>query len=112
MLVSAIIPNYNHAPYLPERLRSVLAQTHAELEVIVLDDASTDDSLSVIRQFERDPRMTHVSANAANSGSAFANGTRAQPKPKVSFCGSPNRMTWPTRAFWKCCWASSPRAQT
>lgn len=75
MLVSAIIPNYNHAPYLRDRLNSVLAQTHTELEVIVLDDASTDDSLSVIREFERgprrDPRITHVSANAANSGSAF-----------------------------------------
>ncbi|HQV69642.1 MAG TPA: glycosyltransferase [Thermoflexales bacterium] len=85
MLVSAIIPNYNHAPYLPERLRSVLAQTHAELEVIVLDDASTDDSLSVIRQFERDPRMTHVSANAANSGSAFCQWNAGAAKAKGEF---------------------------
>lgn len=71
MLVSAIIPNYNHAPYLRQRLGSVLAQTHAALEVIVLDDASTDDSLSVIREFERDSRIKHVSVNAANSGSPF-----------------------------------------
>lgn len=47
--VSVIVPNYNHAPYLPARLDSILAQGFQDFELIVLDDASTDDSLNVIR---------------------------------------------------------------
>ena len=45
MRISAIIPNYNHAPFLEERIRSILAQTRRPDEIIFLDDASTDDSL-------------------------------------------------------------------
>ena len=46
--VSAVVPNYNYARYMPERLGSIFAQTHPVREVIVLDDCSTDDSLEVI----------------------------------------------------------------
>ncbi len=69
--VSVVVPNYNHAPYLERRLRSVLDQTVRDIEVIFLDDASPDDSLAV---FERvvagDPRVRLV-RNEANSGSTF-----------------------------------------
>ena len=46
--VSAVVPNFNYARYLPERLRSLFAQTHPPAEIIVLDDASTDDSAQVV----------------------------------------------------------------
>lgn len=70
-LVSVIIPNFNHAAFLRERIRSVLGQTVADLEVILLDDASTDDSVLVMRAFTSDPRVTHVVVNEVNSGSPF-----------------------------------------
>ena len=46
-LVSVIIPNYNHAAYLPRRIESIINQTFKDYEIIFLDDASTDDSASV-----------------------------------------------------------------
>ena len=48
--VSVVIPNYNYARYLPERLASVAGQTYPIKEIIVLDDASTDDSIEVIER--------------------------------------------------------------
>lgn len=68
--VSVIIPNYNHARFLPKRLESVLGQTFGDFEVIFLDDASTDDSLAVLDRYRSDPRM-RVEVNAINSGSPF-----------------------------------------
>jgi len=50
-LVSVIIPVHNGAPFLREALESVFAQTHRPLEVIVADDASTDDSASIAESF-------------------------------------------------------------
>ena len=46
-LVSVIIPNYNHAKFLDERIQSVLNQTYQNFEVIILDDKSTDNSVEL-----------------------------------------------------------------
>lgn len=65
--VSVIVPNYNHAPYLQARLDSILAQRFQDFELIVLDDASTDDSLNVIR--DRLSGYPHrLIVNQVNSG--------------------------------------------
>lgn len=69
--VSVIVPNYNHERYLARRLYSVCEQSFADIEIIVLDDASTDNSLGVVDNFKRDPRL-RVIANHVNSGSPFA----------------------------------------
>lgn len=68
-LVSVIIPNYNHARFLDQRIRSVLGQTLTDLQIIILDDASTDTSRQVIARYANEPRV-HVVLNAHNSGSA------------------------------------------
>ena len=70
-LVSVIIPNYNYARFLTKRIDSVLNQTYKNLEVIILDDKSTDDSRSVIESYRKDPRVTHILFNETNSGSTF-----------------------------------------
>jgi glycosyltransferase involved in cell wall biosynthesis len=41
-LISIIVPNYNHAPYLEKRIESILSQTFQDFELIILDDLSTD----------------------------------------------------------------------
>jgi len=69
-VVSVIVPNYNHAQFLPRRLDSILSQTFADFEVIYLDDASTDNSDRVIAPFLEDRRI-RVIRNTVNSGSAF-----------------------------------------
>jgi O-antigen biosynthesis protein len=48
--VSAIVPNYNYAHYLPSRLRSILTQTYRPYEIIFLDDCSTDRSVEVAEE--------------------------------------------------------------
>lgn len=68
--VSVVIPNYNHARFLGRRIESVLAQTLTDLEVILMDDCSTDHSREVIARYASDPRV-RVELNEQNSGSTF-----------------------------------------
>lgn len=70
-LVSIIIPNYNHVNFLQERLDSVLNQTYTNFEVIILDDASTDSSNSIIKQYQSHPKVKKVILNTENTGSPF-----------------------------------------
>jgi glycosyltransferase involved in cell wall biosynthesis len=69
--ISVIIPNYNHARYLNQRIDSVLNQTYQDFEVIILDDCSTDDSRNVIEEYRTHPRVSNVVFNKDNSGSTF-----------------------------------------
>lgn len=69
--VSVIIPNYRHAPYLQERIDSVLAQTWRDFEIIILDDCSPDNSREVIERYRGNERITHIVYNEQNSGSTF-----------------------------------------
>ena len=70
-LVSGIVPNYNHARFLEQRLNSVFNQTYQNFEVIILDDCSTDDSLVVINRYKNNPHLTKIVVNKTNSGSVF-----------------------------------------
>jgi hypothetical protein len=55
--VSFVVPCYNYAHFVAHAVDSLLNQTFAELEVIIVDDASTDDSHQVIERYARDPRV-------------------------------------------------------
>ncbi len=70
--VSVIIPNYNHARYLPQRIESVLNQTYTDFEVLILDDRSPDNSLEIIQQYALKDSRISVHVNEKNSGSTFA----------------------------------------
>ena len=76
--ISVVVPTYEYARYLPGRLASIFAQTHAVAEVIVLDDASTDDSERVVREaaLEAGRRVRWV-GRPRNGGSVFAQWRRA-----------------------------------
>jgi len=67
-VLSVVIPNYNHAHYLPTALRSVLQQSFAPQEVVVIDDGSTDRSLEVIADFARQHPAVRCHRNAHNLG--------------------------------------------
>lgn len=69
--VSVIIPNYNHAKYLNQRIDSVLDQTYDNFKVIILDDCSSDNSRDVIESYRKHPKVSHIVYNQTNSGSAF-----------------------------------------
>ena len=70
-LVSVIISNYNHAQYLEKRIDTVLNQTYQNIEVIILDDKSTDNSLEVIEQYRNHPKVAQIVVNEQNTGSPF-----------------------------------------
>ena len=69
--ISVIIPVYNVAAYLPQCLDSVLSQDHRELEVVLIDDGSTDDSGVICDRYaEQDSRVNVI--HQKNSGAAAA----------------------------------------
>ncbi len=70
-LVSVIIPNYNHAAYLPQRMESVLGQTLRNTEIIILDDCSTDGSREIISRYAAQDSRIRTIFNDHNSGSPF-----------------------------------------
>lgn len=70
-LVSVIVPNYNHADYLGERLSSILDQTMQDFELIVLDDCSTDASHEVINAAIANRINARFDPNETNSGAVF-----------------------------------------
>ena len=73
--VSIIVPNFNHEPYLAQRLDSIFGQVEQDFELIFLDDASTDRSLEVFERYADDPRVRAV-FNETNSGCPFVQWNR------------------------------------
>lgn len=69
--VSVIVPNYNHALYLNQRIDSILNQTYQDFELILLDDCSTDNSKEILLSYKNHPKVSHVVFNEKNSGSTF-----------------------------------------
>lgn len=66
--LSVVFPNYNDARFLPEQLRSMLGQSYRPKEIIIIDDASTDNSIEVIEGFiAREPRIRLI-RNERNMG--------------------------------------------
>ncbi len=79
-LVTVVMPVYNQAHFLPQALDSVFAQTYPHMELIVVDDGSTDATPDVLAEFQRHHRFTVIRQTnqrlpaALNTGFANANG--------------------------------------
>lgn len=69
-LVSIVMPSYNTGLYIKDSIESVLAQTHSDWELIIVDDCSTDNSVEVIESYG-DPRI-RLLRNEKNSGAAVS----------------------------------------
>mgnify|MGYP000665642767 CR=1 FL=1 len=77
--VSVIITNYNYEKYIARAVRSCLNQSHVSHEVIVVDDISTDDSINVLKPFEKQVKIVSTETNsgvavAANVGVKHSRG--------------------------------------
>lgn len=69
-LVSVIIASYNKAGLITQTLESVINQTYVNWELIIVDDSSTDDTLSILSKFEKDSRIK-LYKNETNLGANF-----------------------------------------
>lgn len=80
MRVSIITVSYNARPHIAQTIESVLAQDYQDIEYIVVDGASTDGTLEIIKRYADDPRVKWISepdegiADAMNKGAALATG--------------------------------------
>lgn len=100
--VSVVIPNHNYSRYVWAAVESVLAQTHKNIEVIVVDNGSTDDSVARLRQFGDRIRLIEQEnrgqSGARNRGIAESRGEW------VAFCDAddvwcPTKITDQLAAF-------------
>lgn len=73
--VSVIVPNFNHAAFLRQRMDSILGQTFQDFEIILLDDASTDHSRDVLAEYVNRDNV-RLFCNPVNSGSTFVQWNR------------------------------------
>lgn len=56
-LVSVVVASYNHARYLPRRMESLIGQTYTNIEILVIDDCSPDNSVEVLRAYAHHPQV-------------------------------------------------------
>ncbi len=66
--LSVLIPNYNHAHYIIEALESLVSQSVPPTEIIIVDDASTDHSIDVIKDFSACHGIVRLIKNSSNIG--------------------------------------------
>ena len=87
--ISVVIPTYNRKALTVEAVRSVLAQTHEDFEVIVVDDGSTDGTQEAIQEaFGDEPRLRYVRKENGGTASARNRGTREARGRLIAFLDS------------------------
>ena len=72
LTVSVLLTNYNHSKYLPDSLGGICSQSRRADEIIVVDDGSTDDSLKIIRNFQKKYKNITVLVNKKNRGALYS----------------------------------------
>jgi glycosyltransferase involved in cell wall biosynthesis len=90
--VSVIIPTYNRADLVGRAIKSVLSQTYQDFEIIVVDDASVDNTEEAVKGFD-DPRIRYMRHEQNRGGSAARNtGIRAAKGKYIAFLDSDDRF--------------------
>ena len=92
--ISVVIPSYNHARFIEEAIDSVVKQTYSDLELIIVDDASTDESPDLIREaLSKAPALNARLIEQENTGTAgaIARGVSESQGELVSILNSDDR---------------------
>lgn len=88
-LISVVVPIYNVAKQLPKCLESIVGQTYADLEIILVNDGSTDNSLEICRDFaQRDSRIKIIDKQNGGLSSARNAGIKAATGEWIGFVDS------------------------
>src|SRR5687768_8169523 len=85
-LISVIIPNYNYGIYLGQAIDSVLKQTYSKVEIIVVDDGSTDNSQDILIKYKE--KITFIKQANKGVGAARNTGVKNSSGEFVSFLDS------------------------
>ncbi len=88
MKISVIIPTYNRSNLLKRSISSVLVQTYTDLEVIVVDDGSTDNSKDIVNEYLHDSRVRYVYQENSGVSSARNLGVSVSSSEWISFLDS------------------------
>src|SRR5688500_3318505 len=83
MSVSVIIPNHNYVHYLREAIDGVINQTYPDIEIIVVDDGSTDGSREILKSYGE--RIVSICQNNQGVSAARNNGVRSSRGQYVAF---------------------------
>jgi len=94
-LIAVIMPNYDKGAYIRAAIESVLAQSLSDFELIIVDDASTNDSVAVVNEYSDKDSRVKLLRNSKNLGvSAALNlGVRSSRSDLVCFMGSDDMLT-------------------
>jgi glycosyltransferase involved in cell wall biosynthesis len=111
VLITVIIPTFNRAQHVGQALGSVLAQRHAELEVIVIDDGSTDETAREISAVaDREPRVRYLRQEQSGVAAARNRGLAEAHGEMVAFLDSDDRWQPWKLEFQLACLATAPSA--
>lgn len=92
-IVSVIVPAFNAAPYLPECLDSILAQTEDDIEVVCIDDGSTDATPAILAEYAlRDGRLGWVSQENRGLSESRNRGIDLSSGKYLLFCDADDRL--------------------
>lgn len=94
MTISVILPNYNHAHFLSDAIDAIYAQTYLPFEVIVIDDASTDNSIDILLELAKKYSTLQWVRNLHNLGplSAVNRGLKMSQGEYICFCSADDRI--------------------
>lgn len=92
--VTVLIPNYNHAEYLPQSLGAIFSQSCLPKQVIVIDDASTDESVPLIEEFQKTHPEILLIKNETNQGpiKALNRGLQSATGKYLAFCSADDQV--------------------